>query len=170
MLGKLRTIQATEVDFQNRGTGESSHQSGFIQKIAAIFKDFSRTTLDFPLNSLSTIICILSWTTKKHQKALSRPLHSKLKKIQGLFKEKWNSRTFQGLPLKFKDFSRLREPCQYVRVYKTIFTLYWIAFALFTHKNGYGGPQRVTYRIGVHTFVTPRKAIRYFYGNCSYDV
>lgn len=30
--------------------------------------------------------------------------------IQGLFKEKWNSRTFQGLPLKFKDFSRLCEP------------------------------------------------------------
>ena len=40
----------------------------------------------------------------------SRPLHSKLKKIQGLLKEKWNSRTFQGLPLKFKDFSRLCEP------------------------------------------------------------
>ena len=32
--------------------------------------------------------------------------------IQGLFKEKWNSRTFQGLPLKFKDFSRLCEPCE----------------------------------------------------------
>ncbi len=31
--------------------------------------------------------------------------------IQGLFKEKWNSRTFQGLPLKFKDFSRLCKPC-----------------------------------------------------------
>ena len=30
--------------------------------------------------------------------------HLKLKKIQGLFKEKWNSRTFQGLPLEFKDF------------------------------------------------------------------
>ena len=56
------------------------------------------------------MIYILSWTTKKHQKTLSRPLHSKLKKIQGLFKEKWNSRTFQGLPLKFKDFSRLCEP------------------------------------------------------------
>ena len=59
------------------------------------------------------MIHILSWTTKKHKKKLlSRPLHSKLKKIQGLFKEKWNSRTFQGLPLKFKDFSsRLCEPC-----------------------------------------------------------
>ena len=32
------------------------------------------------------MIHILSWTTKKHQKTLSRPLHSKLKKIQGLFK------------------------------------------------------------------------------------
>ena len=41
---------------------------------------------------------ILSWTTKKHQKPLSRPLHSKLK-------------TFPWLPLKFKDFSRLCEPC-----------------------------------------------------------
>ena len=40
VLGKLRTIQATEVDFQNRGTGESGHQLGFIQKIAAIFKIF----------------------------------------------------------------------------------------------------------------------------------
>ena len=50
------------------------------------------------------MVYILSWTTKKHQKILSRQLHSKLKKIQGLFKEEWNSRTFQGLPLKFKDF------------------------------------------------------------------
>ena len=49
------------------------------------------------------MIYILSWTTKEHKKTLSRPLHSKLKKIQGLLKEKWNSRTFQGLPLKFKD-------------------------------------------------------------------
>ena len=56
------------------------------------------------------MIYILSWTTKKHQNILSRPLHSKLKKIQGLSKEKWNSRTFQGLPLKFNDFSRLCEP------------------------------------------------------------
>ena len=50
------------------------------------------------------MVYILSWTTKKHQKILSRQLHSKLKKIQGLFKEEWNSRTFPGLPLKFKDF------------------------------------------------------------------
>ena len=67
------------------------------------------------------MIYILSWTTKKHQKILSRLLHSKLKKIQALFKDlhrnlrtfqgKWNSRTFQGLPLKFKDFSNLCEPC-----------------------------------------------------------
>ena len=40
---------------------------------------------------------ILSWTTKKHQNTLSRPLQSNLKKIQ-------------GLPLKFKDFLRLCEP------------------------------------------------------------
>ena len=58
------------------------------------------------------MIYILSWTTKKHQKILSRLLHSKLKKIQALFKDlhrnlrtfqgKWNSRTFQGLPLKIQ--------------------------------------------------------------------
>ena len=45
------------------------------------------------------MIYILSWTTKKHQKTLSRLLNLKLKKIQdfsrtcteisGLFKEKW---------------------------------------------------------------------------------
>ena len=39
------------------------------------------------------MIYILSWTTKKRQKTLSRPLNSKLKKIQGLAQ-------------KFKDFSR----------------------------------------------------------------
>ena len=54
---------------------------------------------------------------QKALKTVSRPLHSKLKKFQRLFKdlhrnlrafkEKWNSRT----PLKFKDFSRLCKPC-----------------------------------------------------------
>ena len=56
------------------------------------------------------MIHILSWTTKKHQKTLHRPLHSKPKNIQGIFKDlqknlrifkkKWNSRTspkIQGL-------------------------------------------------------------------------
>jgi len=66
------------------------------------------------------MIYVLSWTSKEHQKTLSRPLHLKLKKIQGLFKacteisglfkEKWSSGTLQGLPLKFKGFSRLCEP------------------------------------------------------------
>ena len=57
------------------------------------------------------MICILSCITKKHQIILSRPLHSKLKKIQGLFKDLHrNLRTFQGLPLKFKDFSSLCKP------------------------------------------------------------
>ena len=32
------------------------------------------------------MIHILSWATKNHQKTLSMPLNSKLKKIQGLFK------------------------------------------------------------------------------------
>ena len=68
------------------------------------------------------MIYTLSWTTKKHQKNLSRPLHSKLKKIPGLFKDLHrNLRMFQGkmefkdfsrTSLKFKDFSRLREPCE----------------------------------------------------------
>ena len=50
---------------------------------------------------LWAMIYILSWTTKKRlKKKLSRPLHSKLKKIQ-------------GLPLKFKDFSRPCEPCDW---------------------------------------------------------
>ena len=57
------------------------------------------------------MIFILSRTTKKHQKILeARPLHSKLKKIQGLFKDLHrNLRTFQG-KMDFKDFSRLCEP------------------------------------------------------------
>ena len=46
-------------------------------------------SLDYDLNSV---------LNKKHLKTFSRPLHFlKLKKIQGLFNQKWNSRTFQGL-------------------------------------------------------------------------
>ena len=57
------------------------------------------------------MIYILSWTTKKHQIVLSRPPHSKLKNIQGLFKDLHrNLRTFQG-KMEFKDLSRLCEPC-----------------------------------------------------------
>ena len=49
------------------------------------------------------MVYILSWTTKKYQKTLSRPLHFKLKKIQGLFKDLHrNVRTFQG-KTEFKD-------------------------------------------------------------------
>ena len=69
------------------------------------------------------MIYILSWTTTEHQKTLCGSLHTKLK-IQGHFKDlhrnlrsfegKWDSRTFQGLPLKFKDFSRLCQPCDWV--------------------------------------------------------
>ena len=45
---------------------------------------------------------------QKALKTLSRPPHSKLKKIQGIFKDEHrNLKTFQGLSLKFKDFSRL---------------------------------------------------------------
>ena len=52
------------------------------------------------------MIYILSWTTKKYQNILFRPLHSELKKIQRLFKDLHrNLRTFQG-KMEFKDFSR----------------------------------------------------------------
>ena len=43
--------------------------------------------------------------------------------IQGLFKEKWNSRTLQGLPLKFKDFLRLCEPCTLMFINFTQFVI-----------------------------------------------
>ena len=67
------------------------------------------------------MIYILSWTTKKHQKTLSRPLHSKLKKIQGVFKDLHrNLRTFQG-KMEFKDFSRTSPKIQ--RLFKTVRTL-----------------------------------------------
>ena len=67
------------------------------------------------------MIYILSWTTKKHQKILSRLLHSKLKKIQALFKDLHrNLRTFQG-KMEFKDFSRTSPKIQ--GLFKTAQTL-----------------------------------------------
>ena len=59
------------------------------------------------------MIHILSWTTKNHQKTLSMPLNSKLKKIQGLFKGK----------MEFKDFSRTSPKLQ--GLFKTVRTLTW---------------------------------------------
>ena len=55
----------------------------------------------------------MSWTTKKHKKNLSRPLHSKSKKIQGLFKDLHRNSIkdfskkngIQGLSLKFKAWT-----------------------------------------------------------------
>ena len=67
------------------------------------------------------MIYILSWTTKKHQKTLSRPLHLKLKKIQGLFKDLHRHlTTFQG-KMEFKDFSRTSPKIQGLS--KTVRTL-----------------------------------------------
>ena len=64
------------------------------------------------------MIYILSWTMKRHQKNLSRPLHLKLKKIQGLFKGLHrNLRTFQG-KMEFKDFSRTSPKSQ--GLFKTV--------------------------------------------------
>ena len=62
-----------------------------------------------------------SWTTKKHQKILYRPLNSKLKKIQGLFEDLHrNLRTFQG-KMEFKDF--LRPSLKIQGLFKTVRTL-----------------------------------------------
>ena len=67
------------------------------------------------------MIHILSWTTKHHQKTLYMQLNSKLKKIQGLFKDLHrNLRTFQG-KMKFKDFSRTSPKIQ--GLFKTVRTL-----------------------------------------------
>ena len=64
------------------------------------------------------MIYILSWTIKKLQKTLSRLIHSKLKKIQGLFKDLHrNLRTFQG-KMEFKDFSRTSPKSQ--GLFKTV--------------------------------------------------
>ena len=63
------------------------------------------------------MIYIPSWTTKKHLKPLSMPLHSKLKKIQDLHR---NLRTFQG-KMEFKDFSRTTPKIQ--GFFKTVRTL-----------------------------------------------
>ena len=49
------------------------------------------------------MIYIPSWTTKKHKKNSFQAT---------TFKAEENSRTFQGHPLKFKDFWRLCEPCE----------------------------------------------------------
>ena len=59
------------------------------------------------------MIYILSWTTKKHQTILSRPLHSKLKKIQGLAQ-------------KFKDFSRTSPKIQ--GLFQSVQTLTQLSF------------------------------------------
>ena len=50
------------------------------------------------------MIYILSWTTKKHQTILSRPLHSKLKKIQGLAQKFKDFSRKNGIQRLFKDF------------------------------------------------------------------
>ena len=61
------------------------------------------------------MIHILSWTTKKHQKNSFQAT---------TFKVEENSRTFQGLAQKFKDFSRTSPKIQ--GLFKTVPTLkYW---------------------------------------------
>ena len=66
------------------------------------------------------MIYTLSWTTKRHKKILSRPVHSKLKKIQGLFKDLHrNLRTLKnGIQGPFEDFPKIHG------LFKTVRTLY----------------------------------------------
>ena len=59
------------------------------------------------------MIYILSWTTKKRQKTLPRPLHSKLKKTQGYFKD-----LHRMDKIEFKDFLRTSPKIQ--GLFKTV--------------------------------------------------
>ena len=64
------------------------------------------------------MIYILSWTSKKHQKIISSSLHSKLKKIKGLFKDLHrNLRAFEG-KMKSTDFLRTTPKIQ--GLFKTV--------------------------------------------------
>ena len=80
------------------------------------------------------MVHILSGTTKHHQKTLSMPLNSKLKKIPGLFKDLHrNLRTFQG-KMEFKDFSRTSPKIQ--GLFKTVRTLTMqLVFIAFNRKQ-----------------------------------
>ena len=59
------------------------------------------------------MIYTLSWTTKKRQKTLPRPLHSKLKKTQGHFKH-----LHRMDKMEFKDFLRTSPKIQ--GLFKTV--------------------------------------------------
>ena len=67
------------------------------------------------------MIYILPSTTKRHQIILSRPLHSKLKKVQGLFKDLHRNLTTFQAKMEFKDFSRTSPKIQ--GLFKTVRTL-----------------------------------------------
>ena len=54
------------------------------------------------------MIYILSWTTKEHQKTLSRPLHPKLNKIQALVKKFKDFSRKNGIQGLFKDFPKIQ--------------------------------------------------------------
>ena len=86
------------------------------------------------LSILWAMIYILSWTIKKHQKILSRSLHSKLMKIQALFKDLHrNLRTFEG-KMVFKDFSRTYPKIQ--GLFKTVRTLFlWAKLKIYLENN-----------------------------------
>ena len=59
------------------------------------------------------MIYILSWITKKRQKTLPRPLHSKLKKTPGHFKD-----LHRMDKMEFKDFLRTSPKIQ--GLFKTV--------------------------------------------------
>ena len=79
----------------------SSHRFSSTSRVLSIpfHSSFSNSLIIHKENRKDECLEILSWTTKKLTKTLSRPLHSKLKKIRGLFKdllkkmEKWILRT-----------------------------------------------------------------------------
>ena len=63
-----------------------------------------KTEEHYNFHNFAATFQILCW---RKFKDFSRPYIG----IQGLLKDVWQSRTFQGLTLKYKDFSRLCEPC-----------------------------------------------------------
>ena len=113
------------------------------------------------------MIYILSWTTKKHQKILSRLLHSKLKKIQALFKDLHrNLRTFQG-KMEFKDFSRTSPKIQ--GLFKTVRALGSISCfscsgILYKTRTTFSFPFRQTSAIYVYPSISCLPVLACFFG------
>ena len=91
------------------------------------------------------IYILFNGKPKSIKKTLSRPPHSKLKKIQGLFKYLHrNLKIFQG-KMKFKDFSRLCKPCFFLfsihgKVKKTMQEFFVVDFQGYTPRKAERSP------------------------------